>query len=268
MNPCDICIDEKCNGKKNCDCLNCKMQSECNKYLKPTIRITTKCTQSCSHCCFSCSPEGNKMMSLKMARKIKLFLDNNEIKVINLMGGEFFCNPDWFGIIDILAKNLIDVRLVTNGDWANSYKLKEILLLLLKANNNIHLSISKDKWHTNQYIDLAEQFCLDNNIKYNVATKEETTNDSIVPIGKSKWETNFYSLFACHCEHPDKHYSFLIDENGTIFKCGFGIWDYANIDEYLQGGFAKRFKRFNQVFYNKTFIPNCRVCIDGYERHK
>ena len=55
MNRCDICLDEKC-GKteenRTCNCKNCSNINECYKFLHATIRITTKCTQECSHCCF------------------------------------------------------------------------------------------------------------------------------------------------------------------------------------------------------------------------
>ena len=46
----------------------------------------------------------------------------------------------------------------------------------------------------------------------------------------------------------------IIDEDGFIYKCGFGTWSYAKIQEYLNGGFSKQFKKFNQKFY-KVFIP-------------
>ena len=40
-------------------------------------------------------------MSTETASKIKMFLINNNInKRINIMGGEFFCNPDWKEIIE------------------------------------------------------------------------------------------------------------------------------------------------------------------------
>ena len=35
---------------------------------------------------------------------------------------------------------------------------------------------------------------------------------------------------------------------------------YANINEYLEGGFDKRFKEFNKRFYS-IFIPSCSSCI-------
>ena len=73
--------------------------------------LLQKCTQSCSHCCFSCSPNNNIFMSTETASKIKMFLINNNInKRINIMGGEFFCHPNWKEIIDIRVHDIDIVR--------------------------------------------------------------------------------------------------------------------------------------------------------------
>lgn len=55
------------------------------------------------------------MMSIDKAKEIALFFRSNEIKSVNLMGGEFFCNPSWYEILDILLSEVISARLVTNG---------------------------------------------------------------------------------------------------------------------------------------------------------
>jgi len=255
---CNVCLDDNCKNK-SCDCTKCKHIKECDKVLSPIIRITDKCTQSCSHCCFSCSPKGNKMMTIEMAKNIKQFLTNNNILMCTIMGGEFFMNPDWKEIFDIIIPGLIFVRLVTNGDWAeNQYIIDNIKY------ENLKISISKDKWHTNKLVDKAIQVCIDKDIKYNVTTTEEATDECLVPVGRVGWG-NFYSMFGQYCQRSK--YSFLIDEAGEIYKCGFGIWKYASVNEYLDGEFDKRFKEFNLIFYS-TFIPNCASCIRSYNKNK
>jgi len=54
-------------------------------------------------------------------------------------------------------------------------------------------------------------------------------------------------------------------DQGEIYKCGFGVWDYDNISRFTEGGFAKRFKEFNTKFYN-VFISSCAVCRRSYRR--
>lgn len=49
------------------------------------------------------------MMSIDTAKEISLFFRSNKIRSINLMGGEFFCNPDWFEILDVLILSLIHI---------------------------------------------------------------------------------------------------------------------------------------------------------------
>jgi len=262
MQRCNICIEEDCKGKKDCHCDNCAHCKECNKILHATIRITTKCTQSCSHCCFECSPKKSDMMSVDTAKKIALFLGSNNISNITLMGGEFFCNPSWVDIFDTLIPVTAYTRLVTNGDWADNSAVPRIL----KRFPNLKVSISKDRWHTNEHVDEAIAACKEFGLRYNVAGDEETTEESVVPVGRSSFEAfGIYGMFGCWCHNPAHKYSFMIDEVGKIYKCGFGIWDYANIEDHLEGGFDKEFKELNQKFH-KIFISNCRRCASSYNK--
>ena len=61
-------------------------------------------------------------------------------------------------------------------------------------------------------------------------------------------------------------YTFLIDEMGQIFKCAFGVWYYADVDEYLDGGFRAKFKDYNSKFY-KCFLPSCNSCYSYARNH-
>jgi len=256
INPCEICIEEACEGKFNCHCSTCKQYDKCNKFLSATIRITTKCTQSCGHCCFECSPEKSDFMSVEMSEKIKKFIEHNHIRYLNIMGGEFYCHPQWEKILsNLLSSNVIISRIVTNGDWYKNDRNK--ILKFFKNKDNFLISISKDKWHTNKYADKAFEFLQDNKIVSNIC--EKLTEESIVPLGRGQLiYSNHYCMFGTFCGQPDNMYSILIDEIGKIYKCTMGIWDYADVDNYMFD-FRKRFKEFNQVFYG-TFVPNCKSC--------
>ena len=95
MKACDICLEKECKasgGVGSCNCETCAQKDSCPKTtLRPTIRITSKCTQSCSHCCFSCSPSNEHHMSIQTAKQVAAFLVAHEVKIVNLMGGEIFC---------------------------------------------------------------------------------------------------------------------------------------------------------------------------------
>ena len=262
MNPCDICLEKECKGNfGKCNCSKCKLASTCPKYLHATIRITNKCTQECGHCCFSSSPKSNIMMTVDMAKKIEKFLISNNVLSINVMGGEFFCNPNWEEIINILSERTLSIRLVSNGDWIVNEAIKE-RILQLKYISKIRIHISKDKWHNNKNPEKAYEYLKENGVRTKITLPSEATDESIVPIGRAEFFYNMYSFMGGYCENPLKQYSFLIDENGEIFKCPFGVWNYANVMEYQEGGFAKRFKEVNKKFY-KIFIPSCKSCINS-----
>lgn len=255
MNTCEICIEEECEGKRNCNCSTCKQQEICPKKLSPTIRITTKCTQSCSHCCYSCSPDKNDFMTIEIATDIKRFLNENEIKRINLMGGEFYCNDNWAEILSILISGLDSCRLVTNGDWAGLKEADEFIYEFNKY-KNLNISISNDVWHKNKHVNKARDILDENGIIWNLPTDEEVEDRSIVPIGRAQFEYNWYSSFMTYCSKPERKYSFLIDEKGDIYKCPFGIWKMTDIED---PDFRGRFKFFNQTFHGQ-FISNCKSC--------
>ncbi len=199
-------------------------------------------------------------MTFEMAQDIATFVKNNDVVYLNLMGGEFFCNPDWYRIFRVLIEATTFARIVSNGDWANSNTVKAQLLKLKdEFEGKFKISISKDKWHTNANVEKAEEFLKEKNFLYNVAGDGDMTENSIVPVGRAFLSGTMYSMFQCFCHEPDKKYAFLIDEDGDIFKCEFGHFAYSNVHEYMDGGFDARFKEYNQAFY-KVFIPNCATC--------
>lgn len=267
--PCDYCIEEECGGGKKmhqCDCDKCANVDKCNKVLWPTIRITTKCTQSCGHCLYECSPESSKMMTISMARKIAKFLKVNHINIITIMGGEFFCNPDWKEIIPILCENVRYCRLVTNGDWA-AKDADAVLDVLKPLDDILKISISKDHWHTNKHVKKAIKACKDADLRYNVTSEEEDNDENIIPVGRGQFHYGMYAMFGTYCHQSEHKYHFLIDEEGDIFKCGAGIWNYTDVDSNMKGDFAAIFKKFNQAFYEQ-FISNCMRCAMAYHNDK
>ena len=209
------------------------------------------------------------MMSVEQAEKIARFNRNNVVEMLNLMGGEFFCNPDWFEIFSILIPSVKMARIVTNGDWANDIRTRVKLNTLASLfKDKIYICVSKDKWHTNRNVELADAYLEEIGVHHNVATEEETTNGSIVPVGRAWGEYigGIYDMFGCYCQNPKNQYSFMIDEEGNIYKCSFGVFCYANVDDYVEGGFRRRFKDVNTMFY-KTFVPSCNTCYSSFIAH-
>ena len=269
MKTCDICLEEDCKGKHNCHCSTCELFAKCYRKLHPTVRITNKCTQKCSHCCFESSPDSKVVMSVSQAEKTAKFLKSNEVLTCQIMGGEFFCNPDWLEVMALIVDSVTFTRIVSNGDWATSDKVKDQLSTFIDLyRDKIRISISHDKWHTNTNIEAAEEFLKDTGVNYNVPEKNYMSDNSIVPVGRGELlGGGFYSFMGTYCSNPEEKYGFLIDELGNIYKCPMGVLNYAVIDDYLDGGFAKSFKEFNMKFHS-TFISSCASCYRFCGSHR
>lgn len=210
------------------------------------------------------------MMTIETSKTVGQFLKNNLIKTANLMGGEFFCNPNWFDVLSNIMKGLSShARIVSNSDWAASKETTQKVIEFGKT-FNVYFALSVDKWHTNKYVEKAQQILDDNNIECQLGNHEEdeenSFNSSIVPIGKSLFSYGFYSSFGLYCQQEEVKYGFMIDEEGTIYKCPFGIWEYSDIEEYKDGKFNERFKEFSKKFY-RCFISNCKSCIRIYNHN-
>lgn len=207
------------------------------------------------------------MMSVDMAKDIATFIKNNNIFALNLMGGEFFCNPDWYEIFDLFFDAAYHIRVVSNSDWVHSDDVKNKLIQLHeKYGNKFYVCLSNDEWHTNKYVSEAEEFL--NSVGIICRNGEgQLKSDGIVPVGRGELiGGGFYSFMGTYCSNPENRYSMLIDEDGNIYKCSFGTWKYANVHDYMEGGFEKRFKTYHQGL-RKVFISNCRSCRRSCEMY-
>jgi MoaA/NifB/PqqE/SkfB family radical SAM enzyme len=200
-------------------------------------------------------------MSVDTAESISQFLKLYEIKRTSIMGGEFFCNPDWLHIFKILLPNLDYCRLVTNGDWA---KDKDFLKQLLPYNDRMSIAISEDRWHSNKFTKQAVEQCEELNFHWALPSEEMQRDTALVPVGRLEYNpSGFYGMFSAYCSNPAQHYSFLIDEIGDIFKCSFGKKKYTNIKKHLDGSFLVKFKEFNKKFYQRSPM-NCYRCTSMF----
>jgi MoaA/NifB/PqqE/SkfB family radical SAM enzyme len=264
--PCDICV-EKCQspgGPGTCNCTTCDKQAACYRSLRPTVRITSRCTQACQHCCYECSPQRDDFMSLEVAADVALFCQANGIERLNIMGGEFYCHPQWNHVLRALAGAVCRVRLVTNGDWAAGGAEPPVIPVLQELGEKVRVCISQDRWHTNRWVEEAAQLCEEAGVRWEIAT-EELANAPEVPVGRHRFEIGgMHAMFGRWCSSKPRRYHFLIDERGEIAKCPFGPWTYASVQEYTEGGFRARFKHFTSTFYS-AWIPNCRACNRAWE---
>lgn len=258
---CQFCIDPMCEGRRDCDCESCDKRDCCYRTLRPTIRVTLKCTQKCGHCCWAASPAKDKHMTPEVAELVHQFLDSNPIHYANIMGGEFWLNPDWEEVLGMIVEGLDYARLVTNGDWSADEESSRRIRAFMEAHEQCYLAITTDRWHTNKHVVTAEEFCKEHNLLHKVGGDED--DKGLVPVGRSAFDFGMYGMLACYCHTPVNKYTFLIDEDGTIYKCAFGTWDYDRVHNFVSGGFPERFKEFNEKFYG-LFVGSCTSCRRAY----
>jgi hypothetical protein len=165
-----------------------------------------KCTQSCDHCGFSCSPSNKEMMTWKTAANINRFLQSNHIDYVNVMGGEFFCNPEWLEVLTFLGWDR-KMRLVTNGDWAPNNGIRNGILTLASKIPRLIIAISYDKWHESKHVIQARDFLNNNGI--HCETAEWNGTEGVIPVGRAEFEYGTYSSHACYCEEPWRKYSIM-----------------------------------------------------------
>ena len=230
------------------------------KEIYPTIRITTKCTQRCSHCCYECSPEKKDMMTVRTANKIYDFLQEYKIESINVMGGEFFCNPHWREILHRLSIWRNYVRLATNSDWV---AISKEVVDFLKGHFNVYMALSCDEFHSNKNVARAERILGKNKLPF---VRDVIPTHEVVPVGRGEnYYGGFFTLFGCYCKNPNHEcQSMLIDEKGNVYKCPFGLWKLGNIDSY-DGDCIKHLEHFNKQF-NKSGIMSCSECLRIWRR--
>jgi MoaA/NifB/PqqE/SkfB family radical SAM enzyme len=126
------------------------------------LLITTRCTAACKHCCFGCTPRGDKLsgnvtMSLAEA---KSYIDQASalpggIRRLGMSGGEpFLLRRDLVEIVRYgKARGARGVTCNTACYWASSRKAARLRLEPLRDAGLDRLDISSDDFHT-EFISL------------------------------------------------------------------------------------------------------------------
>ena len=205
------------------------------------VRITDFCNNQCAHCCFDCSPHGTNFMSLDTIRLLsKVFEDNSEVCYwFNVMGGEPTLHPDYEQLIDVFEGR--HVRIVTNGWWINNEKAKDRFLnFCLNTKAEIHVGVSRDKFHPKGVGDRAFQFLQENKVDDDFGLTTPNPDDeegSIASVGRAFHNQIGYmrSLFQAYCQSSNtRNTSFTVLEDGTVTHCCFGIWPIGNIKDGVE----------------------------------
>ncbi|MCU9810097.1 radical SAM protein [Paraclostridium sp. AKS46] len=214
-----------------------------------TINISGKCNAECKHCCFSCSPYKEQLLTeTEIWESVNYGILNNEINEIAITGGEPFLYEDLVcSIIEKVSDSGKIVTCITNGFWGVSKKVaREKLEKLSKLGLKV-LTISCDDFH-NEYIPidyinniLSESFDLPIRISMNMTvTKDKDGNDllyrlkdnllgvsitrfSAGPVGNAKnldRDKLYYKIDTSNyikCSEPSS--GLVIHHDGDVYPC-------------------------------------------------
>ena len=79
-----------------------------------TLFISLRCTQSCAHCLYGCSPEHGEHMAWDVFKRSVLIAEKNQIHTLNFFGGEPLLNPELFPMLQTTLGNGLSLILTTN----------------------------------------------------------------------------------------------------------------------------------------------------------
>lgn len=231
------------------------------------VRITDVCNNQCAHCCFSCSPKNHLRMDLETAQKVNSFFsDTAETKWwFNVMGGEPTLHRHYEDIINAFAGR--NIRLVTNGWWIRSPKATERFVSFLKNSKvNIHIGVSRDKFHPPKEGELAYAHLMSLNFKDDFGLSAPNPDDeegSIAMVGRAWWNqigNPALNMFGAYCASSNvRSTSFTVLEDGTVTHCPFGIIPIGNIKTSDMEELVLRKESVGEALYR-----NCMTCYNCY----
>ena len=129
------------------------MEKETN--LPVTFHITDKCSAGCNSCIFDCGPHRKDAKHLNTDVLLAALPHFNKRSKVFVTGGEPTEHPDFFKIIDGVAKQFKKVTLTTNGSWIKNEKAAEEFISKIPKNVSIRMSV--DTPHALKISDLKEK---------------------------------------------------------------------------------------------------------------
>jgi hypothetical protein len=203
-------------------------------------------------------------MTVTMAKEISNFMFVNNIHTAHVMGGEFFLNVKWKGILKALCAKA-GLRLATNGDWAGNRRMSNDIIDFLSHHQGINVALSDDRWHTSIHTDEAESILSNAGVIYEREKPAYLIPNALIPVGRAEvivFGASTLSSIWC----SNKRFHVLIDEVGDIYKCPVGSsWRFSNIKNHMNGKFSDELQKFLKKF-DSASINNCRQCCRIWSR--
>jgi MoaA/NifB/PqqE/SkfB family radical SAM enzyme len=154
-----------------------------------TLFISLRCTQSCEHCLYGCSPESGEDMSRDVFSRSMEIAKNHNISKLNFFGGEPLINPEFFPMLQASINGGFSLILSTNcrplvqkryfSKFLDITKECRERIIIVTARDHFHLKFFDpsdiiNELRSNKYEVVINDYC-DNTVllsEYN-ATKQE-----------------------------------------------------------------------------------------------
>lgn len=228
-----------------------------------TLFISLRCTNSCSHCLYGCSPSHGEDMSLDVFRRSLALASKNNINKINFFGGEPLVNLDFFSMVQITLESGFSLILATNCYPLSDGKvLNNFLNITKQYKERIEIVTARDRFHL-QYFDPADIIIRLKNEGYSIVVNNYA-DYSILISEYNIHNQELAKLDTCFSCCADKWSDALgVLPNGGWTICPTSLEPFGDIFSYDLSQIVQ-FKRRLPL----RFKEGCTVCLKDFKRFR
>jgi MoaA/NifB/PqqE/SkfB family radical SAM enzyme len=227
-----------------------------------TFFISLRCTNSCSHCLYGCSPNHGEDMLWHVFMKSLEQATKNKIKKINFFGGEPLINPKILPMLQETLEHEFSLILATNcRPLENKELYSEFLDTTQKYKKNIVIVTARDSFHLRFFdpTDIIKQLRKDN---YEVVVQDYSNH--VVALSKYNINNpglqNISTNWSCCQANWTDYVGILPDGGWTI--CPPSLEVFGNIFSHNLEDILK-FKH-ELVFQNEK---GCSECLKEFQNY-
>ena len=169
-----------------------------------TLFISLKCTNSCTHCLYGCSPQSGEHMSWKVFIRSIEIAEANKIPILNFFGGEPLLNPQFFTMLQTALEKSFFILLATNcRPLSKKENFNKFLDITQAHKEHIIVITTRDRFHL-QYFDPLRIIKRLQSQNFNVKVNDYSNHSILI----SEYNIRYQELLKLD----------------THFSCCNGIW--------------------------------------------
>ncbi len=225
-----------------------------------TLFISLRCTQSCSHCLYGCSPEHGEHMSWDVFTRSVAIAKKNQIPTLNFFGGEPLLNPQFFSMLQKTLGSNLSLILATNcRPLVKDGFITKFLDVTKHYKERIVIVTARDKFHL-QFFDPEEIVNRLRSERYEVVVSDYSNHTVALSEYNSKNQElqKLDTHWSC-CEANWTDYLGVLPDGGWTI-CPPSLEAFGNIFSDSLGEIVE-FKRRLPLQYEK----GCTECLKDFK---